>query len=59
MDNDLTLYTLREVEEILKVTQRTLYKYIKEGRLKATKAGNWRVKHSDLMDFVNKGASKK
>ena len=59
MKDELKLYTLREVEEILKVTQRTLYTYIKEGKLKATKAGNWRVKHSDLMEFVNKGASKK
>ena len=57
MNEDLKLYTIREVEDILKVTQRTLYKYIKEGKLKATKAGTWRVKHSDLMDFVNKGTS--
>ena len=53
---ELKLYTLREVEKILKVTQRTLYTYIQNGQLKATKIGKyWRVKHADLMDFVDNG----
>ena len=53
---ELKLYTLREVEKILKVTQRTLYTYIQEGTLKASKSGKyWRVKHADLMDFVDNG----
>jgi excisionase family DNA binding protein len=57
---ELKLYTLREVEKILKVTQRTLYTYIQEGTLKATKIGKyWRVKHADLMDFVDNGNSAK
>lgn len=57
---ELKLYTLREVEKILKVTQRTLYTYIQEGTLKATKSGKyWRVKHADLMDFVDNGNAAK
>ena len=57
---ELKLYTLREVEKILKVTQRTLYTYIQEGTLKATKIGKyWRVKHADLMDFVDNGNTAK
>jgi len=53
---EMKLYTLREVEQILKVTQRTLYTYIQNGQLKATKIGKyWRVKHADLMDFVDNG----
>ncbi|OHW61240.1 helix-turn-helix domain protein [Andreesenia angusta] len=52
--SDLKVYTLKEVEPILKVTQRTLYNYIKSGKLKAVKIGKeWRVKHSDLEDFLN------
>ena len=40
---DITLYTLTEVAEILRVTRRTLYTYIKEGKLKAVKIGKyWR-----------------
>jgi len=55
---ELKLYTLREVEKILKVTQRTLYTYIQEGTLKASKSGKyWRVKHADLMEFVDKGTN--
>lgn len=51
---ELKLYTLREVEKILKVTQRTLYTYIQEGTLKASKSGKyWRVKHNDLMQFID------
>ena len=55
---ELKLYTLREVEKILKVTQRTLYTYIHEGKLKATKMGKyWRVKHTDMQDFIDKGTN--
>lgn len=53
---EMKLYTLKEVEKILKVTRRTLYTYIQNGQLKATKIGKyWRVKHADLMDFVDNG----
>lgn len=56
MTEDIKIYTLKEVEDILKVTQRTLYNYIKEGKLKASKVGReWRVRHQDLEDFISKG----
>jgi excisionase family DNA binding protein len=55
----LKLYTVEEVAQILKVTERTLYNYIKGGYLKAIKIGkHWRVKHSDLQDFLQKGIVK-
>ena len=55
MDN-LKLYTVEEVTAILKVTQRTLYNFIKQGDLKAIKIGKyWRIKHIDLEEFINKG----
>jgi len=54
--DDFKLYTVEEITEILKVTQRTLYNYIKSGSLKAIKIGKyWRVKHTDLQDFLDKG----
>ena len=37
---DLKVYTLNEVADILKVTKRTLYNYIKAGVLPAVKMGN-------------------
>lgn len=57
-DNDLKVYTLEEVQELLKVTRRTLYTYIKAGTLKATKMGRyWRVRHADLKEFIDKGSN--
>ena len=43
------LYTLPEIAEILKVSRKSIYRYIKSGKLKATKAtGQWRIKQNDL-----------
>lgn len=51
------IYTLHEVEELLKVTQRSLYNFIKDGRLKAFKAGReWRVTEEALNDFMRGGS---
>jgi len=53
---DFKLYTIEEITDILKVTQRTLYNYIKSGSLKAVKIGKyWRVKQIDLQKFVDQG----
>lgn len=53
---EMKLYTLKEVEKILKVTQRTLYTYIQNGQLKATKIGKyWRVKHADMEQLIDQG----
>lgn len=57
---ELKVYSLKEVEKILKVTQRTLYTYIQNGQLKATKIGKyWRVKHADMAEFIDKGTTAK
>ncbi len=56
---ELKVYTLEEVKDIMKVTQRTLYTYIQDGRLKATKIGKyWRVQHEDLQEFIERGTNK-
>lgn len=50
---DIKNYSLIEVTEILQVTRRTLYTYIKEGKLKAVKVGReWRVPHSAIREFL-------
>ncbi len=55
---DYTLYTIDEIAEILKVTQRTIYNYIKSGSLRAIKIGKyWRVKRSDLELFLETGTN--
>ena len=54
LDSDLTLYTLREVAIILKVTYRTVLNYVKTNKLKAGKIGReWKVTETDLREFVN------
>lgn len=51
---NLKLYTLSELQPILKVSYRTLQNYIKDGRLKAAKiGGKWKVTESNLMKFIN------
>jgi len=53
---DIKVYTLDEVVDILKVTRRTLYTYIKEGNLKAVKMGKyWRITQENLQDFITHG----
>lgn len=56
MANELKVYTLEEIAELLHITRRTLYTYVKEGKLKAVKVGKyWRVTEKTLEEFLNKG----
>lgn len=53
---DIKVYTLDEVADILKVTKRTLYTYVKEGKLPAVKMGKyWRVSQDALEAFISTG----
>lgn len=50
---ELKLYTVEEVMEILSISRRTLYNYIKSGSLKAVKIGRqWRIRLVDLKAFI-------
>ena len=52
---EIKVYTLKEVAEVLKVTERTLLTYIKEEKLKAKKiGGKWIISQENLQDFINK-----
>lgn len=52
--NEITLYTLTELERVLGVTHRTLQSYVKDGRLKAVKiGGKWKVSEDNLKKFIN------
>lgn len=56
MAKDLDIYTLEEVMELLQVTRRTLYNWIKDGKLKAFRAGRqWRVTGEALREFTKMG----
>jgi len=46
-------YTLQEIAERLKVSYRTVYRWVHSGKLPAYKLGSdWRVKESDVSDFI-------
>ena len=53
------LLTVEEVADILRVSYRTVVRYIESGRLPASKIGVWRIKQSDLDDFLNKTSNVK
>lgn len=47
------LYTVKEATDLLKVTRRTLYTYINEGKLEAFKIGKeWRIPKEALERFI-------
>ena len=51
-----TLLTVREVAELLRVHQRTAYRLITGGTIKAIKIGSqWRVPEEALLEFIESG----
>lgn len=51
-----TLYTVREVADLLRVHQRTAYRLITGGSIGAIKIGSqWRVPEEALMEFIHSG----
>lgn len=56
MANELKVYTLEEIAELLHITRRTLYSYVKEGKLKGVKVGKyWRVTEKNLEELLSTG----
>ncbi len=53
------LLTIKEVADYLRVSERSVLRYIEAGRLHASKVGWWRVKQSDLENFLNKTSSRR
>ncbi len=50
-------YTVDEIAEMIKIHPKTVQRYIREGRLKATKVGkSWRVSGHDLSTFTEGGS---
>ena len=45
-------FTVKEVAKVLRVTERTIFNYLKFGKLKAKKMGKWRIRESELKKFI-------
>ena len=53
---EIKIYTIGEISEILHISRKTLYSYVKEGKLKAVKVGrSWIVTAANLEEFLSKG----
>ena len=51
--SDLKLYNLADVSEIMGLTHRTIWNYVKAGKLKARKIGReWKVTERELREFI-------
>lgn len=56
----MKVYTIEELVEVLQVTRRTIYNYLKDGKLKAVKMGKyWRVTEKQLEEFLTPSNVKK
>lgn len=56
MAKEVNVYTLNELTEILHVTKRSLYSWIKSDKIHAIKVGKeWRVTEDALNEFLTKG----
>lgn len=53
---EIKAYTTEEVQAILKVTRRTLYRYIKANQIKVVRLGReYRITEEALRDFLEHG----
>jgi excisionase family DNA binding protein len=58
METDVVL-TTNEAIQYLKISKPTFLKYVRLGRIRATKAGSgWRVHKSELLRFLKIGKKK-
>jgi len=53
------LLTIKEVAKYLRVSERSVLRYIEAGRLKAIKVGYWRVSEKALEDFIKRNSNSK
>jgi excisionase family DNA binding protein len=49
--------TLKEVAARLRVSDRSVFRYIHSGKLKASKIGYWRINEEDLAIFIAENAN--
>jgi excisionase family DNA binding protein len=57
--SDDKLLNIEEVAKILRVSTRTIIRYIESGRLRASKIGVWRIKESDIHRFLEESSNVK
>jgi len=53
------LFTIKEVAKYLRVSERSVLRYIEAGRLQASRIGQWRIKEKDLEKFLKENSNDK
>jgi excisionase family DNA binding protein len=57
--NKPQFYTLQELAEILKVQERSVFRYLQSGKLKGQKMGGvWRFTDQSIKDFAKRSSKK-
>jgi excisionase family DNA binding protein len=58
MDDLEEVFTPKEVAKALKLSEKTVLQYLREGRLPGFRVGkHWRVRHSDLVALIHQSPS--
>lgn len=50
---------VKEVAKALRVSERSVFRYIHDGKLKASKVGYWRINEDDLTHFLQQTSNMK
>lgn len=53
------LLSVKEVAEALRVSERSVFRYIHDGKLRASKVGYWRIEDTDLQLFLQQTSNVK
>ena len=54
----MEIYDVKGVAQLLKLTERTIYSYLENGKLKGAKIGKyWRITDQDIRDFLTDNAA--
>lgn len=53
------MYTPQEVADILGIDRRTIYRWLDDGKVRATKVGErfWRITAEDLQELMTRGTN--
>ena len=58
--NDIKVYTVNDIMDLLKISRKTLYTYIKDEKIKGNKIGNkWIFTEQQVKDFIEGKTEKK
>lgn len=49
---DGKIYRIAEAKKVLGVSERSIFRYIHDGKLRATKIGYWRISEKDMQRFI-------